>query len=93
MASKRKLYLKALNNPRGLRFSELTSLVEAFGFVLDRQRGSHRIDAREDVRELVNVHELVNVQPRSDGKAKTAQVESFLGLVERLRLRLEEDEG
>lgn len=86
MASKRKLYLKALNNPRGLRFAEFTTLVEAFGFVLDRQRGSHRMYAREDVRDLVNV------QPRSDGKAKTAQVESFLTLVEQQGLRLEEDE-
>ena len=42
MANKRKLHLKALNNPRGLRFAEFTALIEAFGFVFDRQRGSHR---------------------------------------------------
>lgn len=87
MASQRKLYLKALNNPRGLRFGEFTTLIEAFGFVLDRQRGSHRMYARVDVRELINV------QPRSDGKAKTAQVEAFLTLVEGLGLSLREDES
>jgi hypothetical protein len=53
--------------------------------VLDRQRGSHRVDARVDVRELVNV------QPRSDGKAKAAQVASFLTLIERYGLSLEDD--
>ena len=39
----RKTLAKARNNPAGLRFSEFESLVEAFGFSLDRQTGSHRI--------------------------------------------------
>ena len=85
MASKRKLLLKALNNPRGLRFAEFTALIEAFGFELDRQRGSHRIYAQPDVREFVNV------QPADDGKAKPAQVKEFLHLVERYGLNLEGD--
>ncbi len=41
---------------------------------------------REDVRDLGNV------QPRSDGKAKAAQVQSFLALMERQGLRLDEGE-
>ena len=86
MASKRKLLLKALNNPRGLRFEEFIALIEAFGFVFRRQRGSHRIYSRADV------GERVNVQPRSDGKAKAEQVREFLQMVERHGLRLEEDE-
>ena len=86
MATKRKLSFKGLNNPRRLRFGESTSPIEAFGFVLDRQRGSRRMYACEDVRDLVNV------QPRSDGKAKAARVESFLTLVGRQGLRFEEDE-
>lgn len=87
MAQKRKLLLKAMNNPRGLRFGEFTALIEAFGFGFDRQRGSHRFYVREDVRGVVNV------QPRSDGKAKAAQVTDFLELVQRLSLKLEEDES
>jgi predicted RNA binding protein YcfA (HicA-like mRNA interferase family) len=86
MARRRKLLLKAMNNPQGLRFGEFTSLIQAFGFVLDRQRGSHHLFVREDVRELVNV------QPRSDGKAKTAQVKEFLDLVQRYSLQIEEDD-
>lgn len=87
MARRRKLLLKAMNNPQGLRFGEFTALIEAFGFKLDRQRGSHRLFVREDVRELVNV------QPRADGKAKQAQVRDVLDLVQRHALRLEEDDA
>ena len=85
MARRRKLLLKAMNNPRGLRFQEFTALIEAFGFEFDRQRGSHRYYVRVDVREVINV------QPRSDGKAKVAQVVEFLNLVDRYGLRLEEE--
>ena len=55
MANKRKLYPKALNIPKGLRFAELDGLIVALGFERDRQPGSHRIYARVGVREFVNV--------------------------------------
>lgn len=86
-AAKRKPDLYALDNPRGLPVSAWTSLIEAFGFVLDRQRGSHRRDAREDVRESVNL------PPRTDGNAETAQGTSVIGLVEGERPRQVEDDG
>ena len=86
MARRRQLYLKALNNPNGLRFVEFTRLPEGFGFTLDRQRGSHRLYVREDVREFVNV------QPPSNGKAKPAQVREFLALVQRYTLQVDEDD-
>ncbi len=82
--NKRKLFLKALNNPKGLRFEEFTALVEAFGFAFKRQTGSHRMHFR------AGVPELVNMQPTKDGKAKDYQVELFLKLVERYGLRLED---
>lgn len=85
MASTRRLYLKALNNPRGLRFTELVALVEGFGFGFQRQTGSHRMYFRE------GVPELVNVQPTKDGKAKDYQVDRFLKLVERYGLGLEDE--
>lgn len=87
MTRRRKLLLKAMNNPSGLRFEEFESLIESFGFLLDRQRGSHRLYVRDDVREFVNV------QPRADGKAKAAQVRDFMILVQRYSLSLEGDEG
>lgn len=85
MRQKRKLLLRALNNPGGLRFAEFVALIEAFGFSLDRRRGSHRLFVRE------RVPEFVNVQPRSDGKAKAEQVREFLKLVETHDLRLEDE--
>ena len=86
MPRNRKLLLKALNNPRGLRFDEFTALIEAFSFEFRRQRGSHRIYSRADA------GERVNIQPRADGKAKAEQVREFLRLAEQQGLRLEEDE-
>ena len=71
MASKRRLYLRALNNPRGLRFDDFLTLIEGFGFVFRRQTGSHRIYGRRDIAERVNV------QPLPDGKAKARRYASF----------------
>ena len=85
MVKKQKLLLKAMNNPSGLRFAEFVALVEAFGFVFDRQRGSHRIYVRSDFRAIVNI------QPREDGKAKVAQVREFLDLIQRFALDLKEE--
>jgi predicted RNA binding protein YcfA (HicA-like mRNA interferase family) len=79
------LYIKALNNPRGVRFEEFVALVEAFGFGFVRQTGSHRMHFR------AGIPELVNVQPTKDGKAKDYQVERFLKLVERYGLSLEDE--
>jgi predicted RNA binding protein YcfA (HicA-like mRNA interferase family) len=84
MATKRKLFLKALNNPLGLRFGDFTRLVEAFGFRLLRINGSHHVFAR------AGIQEIVNAQPTKDGKAEEYQVRQFLRLVERYGLRMEE---
>ncbi len=85
MASKRKLYLRALNNPQGLRFEEFMALIVAFGFEFRRQSGSHRIYGRPDIAKRVNV------RPLADGKAKAAQVREFMKMVDRHRLDVEED--
>jgi predicted RNA binding protein YcfA (HicA-like mRNA interferase family) len=84
MPNPRKLFLKALNNPNGLRFREFTALVEAFGFELRRISGSHHIFGRPDVQEIVNA------QPTRDGKAEDYQVRQFPGLVERYGLSLKD---
>lgn len=76
-----------MNNPQGLRFGEFVTLIGSFGFELDRQRGSHRLFVR------VDVLEFVNLQPRSDGKAKAAQGREFLSLVQRYALEIAEDQG
>jgi hypothetical protein len=83
MASARKLYIKALNSPANLRFAELVRLAEAFGFVLVRQEGSHRVLRHPIVRELLNL------QP-DNGKAEAYQVRELLGYVKDYDLTLEE---
>jgi predicted RNA binding protein YcfA (HicA-like mRNA interferase family) len=83
--NKRKLLEKAISRPKSLRFEEMVILVEAFGFRLSRQRGSHHIFTHRDVRELVNVQDV-------KGKAKPYQIRQFLSLVERYNLTLGEEE-
>jgi len=81
LTTKRKLLKKALSSPRNMRFEEMVTLVEAFGFRLSRVKGSHHIFVHPQVQELVN---LQNV----GGKAKPYQIRQFLRLVERYNLTL-----
>lgn len=80
---KQKLLQKVLNNPNNVRFLEVKSVVEAFGFKLSRISGSHHIFTHAELKEIVN---LQNV----NGQAKSYQVRQFLNLVERYDLKLTE---
>jgi predicted RNA binding protein YcfA (HicA-like mRNA interferase family) len=81
----RKLVEKALTRPRSMRFAEMVTLIEAFGFRLSRISGSHHIFNHPDVRELVNLQDV-------GGKAKPYQIRQFFRLVERYNLQLGDDE-
>ncbi len=83
---KRKLLAAILQNQKNVRFSDMTALVVAFGFRLERVSGSHHIFVHDAVSELVN---LQNVH----GEAKPYQIKQFLSLVERYNLQLEENHG
>lgn len=76
---KRKILEKALAGSRNIRFGEMVTLVEAFGFRLSRISGSHHIYVHPDVRELVNLQEI-------GGKVKPYQVRQFIRLVERYNI-------
>jgi len=80
---KRKLLKKALAGSKNIRFDDMVTLVEAFGFHLSRVRGSHHIFAHPQVPELVNLQEV-------NGKAKPYQIRQFLRLVERYSLTMRE---
>ncbi len=82
--NKRKLLKRVLTNPRNVRFGDMVTLIEAFGFELARVTGSHHIFENPDV------PEIVNVQNRK-GKAKGYQVRQFLELVEQYNLELGEE--
>jgi hypothetical protein len=45
----RKILVRAIASPANLRFSELTQLAEAYGFVLLRVSGSHHIFGRAGI--------------------------------------------
>ncbi len=62
----------------------MKSLVEGFGFRLNRVAGSHHIFVHAGIPELVNLQEV-------KGEAKPYQIRQFLKLVERHNLRLEDD--
>jgi predicted RNA binding protein YcfA (HicA-like mRNA interferase family) len=78
---KRKLLERTLTGSKNVRFDEMVSLVEAFGFHLSRISGSHHIFVHPDVQELVNLQDV-------GGKAKPYQIRQFLRLVERSNLEL-----
>lgn len=83
--SAKKTLKRILSGSKDIRFDEMKSLVEAFGFGLDRVSGSHHIFVHPDVEKLVNLQEV-------KGKAKLYQIRQFLKLVEEYNLKLEEDE-
>ncbi len=82
--SKRKLLKKILAGQHNVRFSDMVTLVVAFGFHLSRVSGSHHIFSHPDVPELVNLQDV-------SGRAKPYQIRQFLKLVERYDLKLPEE--
>ncbi len=78
-----KLVQLARNNPAGLRFSELCRLAEAFGFVFQRQKGSHRVYAHDGIREIMNFQD-------DRGTAKAYQVRQLLDCIDKDGLTLGE---
>ena len=73
---KRKILEKVLAGSKNIRFKEMVTLVQAFGFRLSRVSGSHHIFIHPEVREMVNLQEV-------NGKANPYQIQQFLQLVER----------
>ncbi len=67
--------------PHNMRFKDMVTLLEAFGFRLSRVKGSHHIFVHPQVRELINIQDVA-------GQAKPYQVRQFLQLVERYNLEL-----
>ena len=81
--NKRKLLQKILSGSRNVKFNDMITLVEAFGFHLSRISGSHHIFVHPEVKELVNLQQV-------DGQAKPYQIRQFLKLVERYNLEFKE---
>lgn len=78
-----KLLMKAINAPQNLRFAELITLAQAFGYVLDRVTGSHHILIHAEAERPLNVQD-------AKGKAKPYQVKQFLRDIEEFNLTMKE---
>jgi len=83
--NKRKLFERATNNPRDVRFADLLTLIDAFGFQYNRTAGSHHIY------EHPTAPLVLNLQPASNGRAKPYQVRKFLQDIALHGLRMEDD--
>ncbi len=85
MSNRQKILARLLSGSKNITFLEFISLLDGYGFELDRIRGSHQIYTHP------KVSELIAIQPRHDGKAKPYQLRQFLKLVEAYNLELNED--
>lgn len=72
-----KLLKKAQQSPNNLRFEELCQLAVCYGFVFDRQKGSHHIYEHPKLRDLMDF------QPK-DGRAKPYQINQLLEAIQDL---------
>jgi predicted RNA binding protein YcfA (HicA-like mRNA interferase family) len=85
--NKRKLLEKLISSsssPQNIHFSDLTNLMEAFGFVLARSKDSHRIYKHPQVRELLDLQDVGD-------KAKPYQIRQLTSLIEKYNLKLPEE--
>ena len=72
---------KATNAPKNLRFKDLCALAECYGWVFQRQCGSHHIYLHPGLRNRAGF--MMNFQSRN-GKAKPTQVKQLLEAIEEL---------
>lgn len=80
-----KLYAHLLVSSKiTLSFREFEQLIRAFGFALDRQRGSHRAYIHPScTRPLV-------IQPKNGDAAAPYQVREFIAMIEEFHLSLDD---
>ena len=77
----RNIYEKLLGNVQNVRFADFCKVVEAFGYRLDRTKGSHHIYEHPGASRPLNVQ-------NSRGQAKPYQIRQFLRDVEEFHLTL-----
>jgi hypothetical protein len=79
MAKCEQLLDKALGNPKGMRYVELTALAECYDFEFRRQRGSHAIYTRKGLMRPMNFQDW-------NGMAKPYQIRQLLDALRELGL-------
>ena len=79
--NKKKVLLKLINNPANVKFQDFVLIVDAFGFVPARTKGSHNIFLNKEINEIINIQNY-------KGEAKPYQIKQFLSLVEKYNLKM-----
>jgi predicted RNA binding protein YcfA (HicA-like mRNA interferase family) len=87
VVKKEKLYQRLVNNQKNVKFNQLLSIVEAFGFVLDRIKGSHHTYKHPKVSDAFLV-----LSADKNKEAKPYQVKQFLSLVEEHNLSIDKSQ-
>jgi hypothetical protein len=81
--NKKKLLQKIVNNPKNIKFNDFVAIVESFGFIKLRAKGSHIIFFNSLINEMINIQNF-------KGQAKPYQIKQFLYLVEKYNLEMSE---
>jgi len=81
--NKKEFLKRIIHNKQNVSLNDFTQLVHAFGFELDRKKGSHHIFIHPEIKELINIQ---NVK----GEVKPYQINQFLSLVEKYNLKLKD---
>ncbi len=82
---KRNVLEKVLSGSKNIRFDEFVALLEGFGLVLKRSKGSHHIFTHP------KISRPFPIQPKGNRQAKPYQVRQFLALIEQYNLVLENE--
>ena len=81
--TKDKLLQSIYNSTNNVRFNDLITLAEAFGFYRARSKGSHFLYKNKSISKTINLQ-------NDKGKAKPYQVEQFLSIIEKYNLVMED---
>lgn len=82
MSTKKKLLAKVLSgsNDGNITFAQLVHLLEILGWSIRQTGGSHRVASHPEA------EEILNVQPKKDGKAKPYQIEQVRECIKKYNL-------
>ncbi len=80
LTKKGKLIDRIKNNPKGVKFDDACKVALLFGFEEKGGKGSHRVFAKEGVKEILNLQNVA-------GEAKPYQVRQLLMIIERYGLK------
>lgn len=83
MSKREKLRERLKNNPKDATFSDIRTLLEQEGFILDRITGSHHVFTKNEVTFVVPVH---------NNKVKTIYVKRVIELIEQTDNQTDEEE-